>query len=324
MTNRRTLLCAGSAIWLSSPVNGFAQPTTGKRRVAYLGVSSPNPITEQFELGLKDLGWLEGKNLILDTRWAQGDPARYQSLTSELLALKPDVFVSATDYAVRAAAAATKSVPIVFIYGTDPVGGGLVKSLARPGGNVTGYDGLAVELEPKRLSMLKEAIPGLSKVCVFVGSSERAQASLKNIEQAGRKVGVHIESAVIDRIDDIAGAFDAAVRFGAMAVMDATLDIATFAARQRVAATAIERRLPMLVPSSSADDGGLMSYGVDFLALFRRGAVLVDRILKGAKPADIPVERVSVYELVINRRTARALGIELPRSLMFQATRLID
>ena len=159
---------------------------------------------------------------------------------------------------------------------------------------------------------------------LFVDSSERGQAALRSLEQASRKIGVVLVPAVIDRPEDIAGAFEKVANSGAKGLMDATTAPVTLIARERIAALAIQHRLPMLVSPTMADSGGLLSYGPDVPALFKRAATLVDRILRGAKPADIPVEQVNVYELVVNLRTARALGIELPRSLMLQATRVIE
>lgn len=321
MSTRRTFIGAVGAMLLTASPFVSAQ-VAGKRRVSFLGISSFNPIIAQFAFGLRELGWIEGSNLILDMRFAQGDVTRWAPLTGELLALQPDVFVTTADYMAEAAAAATKTIPIVFVIGTDPVGRGLVRSLARPGSNVTGFSVQDNQLFPKRMALLKEAIPGLDKVGVFVGSRDRF--GLEYLEDARRKLGLVFVPAFLAKPDDIDVAFETFSRAGVKGVMDYSGGGMTFHERERVAALAIKHRMPMFGQPPVADSGVLLTYGADVLAVFKRAASLVDRILKGANPADIPIEQVDVYELVINLRTARALGIELPRSLVLQATRVIE
>lgn len=325
LRRRGTLLAAAGAALLIAAHGVVAQ--ADKRRVAYLSPSaaaSGAHLLEQFVLGLRELGWIEGRNLIVDARWGQNDAARYASLTSELLALQPDVFVGSTDFVLGAAVTATKTVPIVFIVSNDPVARGLVKSLARPGGNVTGLTTLDHELNPKRLALLKEAIPSLSKVGVFIGSLNVGPFSLNETEAAGRRLGLVLVPAVVDRSEDIDAAFEKFAKAGVKGVVDTATGVVTFIARDRVAALAIKHGIAMFGIPPVADSGVLLSYGYNALALWKRAATLVDRILKGASPGDIPVEQVNVYELVVNLRTARALGIELPRSLMLQASRVIE
>ena len=323
MHTRRTLLTAVGATLLAASHAVTAQ--TGKRRIAYLAGSSPptgGPFLTLFTTGLNELGWIEGSNLIFDIRWAQGDPTRYAPLTSELLALQPDVFVATLDSMLGPAMAATKAVPIVFIQGSNPVGRGVVKSLGRPGGNVTGFATVATELDAKRLQLLKEAVPGLNKVGVFVSSQNIV--GLGHLDEARRILRLELVPALIDRPEDIEVAFEQFANAGVKAVFDMSTGFLTFTARDRVAALAIKHHMALCGATQSADSGVLLSYGHDVPALFKRAAPLVDRILKGAKPADIPVEQVNVYELVVNLRTARALGIKLPYSLMLQATRVIE
>lgn len=324
MRRRKTLLAAAGATLLTTAHQAIAQ--VHKRRVAYLspGSASGTHLVEQFVSGLQELGWIKGGNLILDVRWAQGDATRYASLTSELLALQPDVFVGSTDFVLDAAVAATKTVPIVFIVSNDPVARGLVKSLAHPGGNVTGLTTLDHELNPKRLALLKEAIPGLNKVGVFFGSLNVGPFSLSETESAGRKLGLALVPAVVDRPEDIDAAFEKFAKAGVKGVVDTATGVVTFLARDRVAALAIKHGIAMMGIPPVADSGVLLAYGYNALALWKRAATVVDRILKGANPRDIPVEQVNVYELVVNLRTARALGINLPRSLMLQASRVIE
>jgi putative ABC transport system substrate-binding protein len=322
---RKALLAAAAMALLGAAHQGVAQ--ADKRRVAYLSPSaaaSGTHLFEQFVLGLRELGWIEGANLIVDARWGQNDAARYASLTSELLALKPDVFVGSTDFVLGPAMAATKTVPIVFIVSNDPVARGLVKSLSRPGGNVTGLTTLDHELNPKRLALLKEAIPGLSKVGVFIGGLNVGPFSLKETEAAGRKLGLVLVPAVVNRPEDIDAAFEKFARAGVKGVVDTATGVVTFLARDRVAALAIKHGIAMFGIPPVADSGVLLSYGYNALALWKRAAMLVDRILKGVPAGEIPVEQVNVYELVVNLRTARSLGIDLPHSLIVQASRLIE
>ncbi|HEY2977515.1 MAG TPA: ABC transporter substrate-binding protein [Burkholderiaceae bacterium] len=326
MTTRRVLLEAAGATLLARAPVALAQPVDArKRRVAYLSLTTPAASARfiaQITSGLRELGWIEGSNLILDVRWAQGDEVRYSLLTSELLALQPDVFVATTDFMVAPAVAATKTVPIVFIIGGDPVRRGLVKTLANPGGNVTGIATLDNELYPKRLALLKEAIPGLNKVGVFTSSADRF--GLDDLEVSRRKLGLEFVPALIDRPEDIDAAFQKFAKAGVQGAIDWAAGGTTYLAREHIAVLAIKHRIAMLGIAAVADSGVLLSYGYDNVALFKRAATLIDRILRGAKPADIPVEQVNVYELVINLRTARALGIELPRSLLLRATRVIE
>lgn len=220
------------------------------------------------------------------------------------------------------AVAAAKTVPIVFVVGTNPVERGLVKSLAKPGGTATGLATVDVELYPKRLALLKEAVPGLKVVGVFISSPDRR--GLAFLEGARRTLGLEFVTALIDRPEDIVPAFEKFAKAHARGVIDLAASGLTFVERDRIAALAIKHRMAMLGHSALAESGVLLSYGYDILALFKRAAPIIDRILRGTRPADIPIEQVNVYELVVNLRTARALGIELQRSLMLQATRVIE
>lgn len=321
---RRVLMATASALALSLSAPGVRTQTgAGKRRLAWLSIRPVGAANAQFTSGLRELGWIEGSNLTLDRRWTLGDAGRVAPLTRELLAVQPDALVIAVDFMAEAAAAATKTVPIVFVVGTDPVARGLVKSLARPGGNVTGFATLSGELFPKCLQLMKEAVPGIRKIGAFVGSRDRI--GLEALEDARGKLGLEFVPAVIDLPDDVDAAFDKFAAANVKGVMDFAAGAgASFVALERIAALAIQHRMAMLGLSTAGDSGALLSYGVNILALFKRAAALVDRILRGAKPADIPVEQINVYELVVNLRTARALGIELPRSLLLQATRVIE
>ena len=321
MTNRRSLLRASAATWLGVWL-AIAKGQDVNRRVALLGVTEGHPNPELFRSRLGELGWVEQRNLVLDRRFTNGDGARVAPLTAELLALRPDVFVAPFDTMAIAAAASTTTVPIVFVGGTDPVGYGLIKSLAHPGGNVTGFSISGPDLGVKGLSLLKEAVPGLRVVGVLVGNRDRYK--VEYLEEAGRRLGLVLVQFELTKPDDIDEAFQAFAKAGASGVTDFAGTPSTFVVRDRLAALALRYRLPTNVPSGQINAGGLLSYGPNVLDLFRRTAGLVDRILRGANPADIPVEMPNVYDFVVNLRTARALGVVIPRSVLLQATSVIE
>ena len=321
MTNRRSLLRASAATWLGAWL-AVAKGQDVNRRVALLGVTEGHPNPELFRSRLGELGWVEQRNLVLDRRFTNGDGARVAPLTAELLALRPDVFVAPFDTMAIAAAASTTTVPIVFVGGTDPVGYGLIKSLAHPGGNVTGFSISGPDLGVKGLSLLKEAVPGLRVVGVLVGNRDRYK--VEYLEEAGRRLGLVLVQFELTKPDDIDEAFHAFAKAGASGVTDFAGTPSTFVVRDRLAALALRYRLPTNVPSGQINAGGLLSYGPNVLDLFRRTAGLVDRILRGANPADIPVEMPNVYDFVVNLRTARALGVVIPRSVLLQATSVIE
>ncbi|NRF65804.1 ABC transporter substrate-binding protein [Aquincola sp. S2] len=322
LTNRRSLLKASAATWLSAASLPMAKAQNPTSRVTLLGISPGSPGVERFRSRLGELGWVEHKNLVLETRFTQGDGSRVAPLTAELLALRPDVFVASLDTLAIAAAASTATVPIVFAAGIDPVAYGLVKSLSHPGRNVTGFTVGGIELGQKSLSLLKEAVPGLKVVGVLVGIRDRYK--VEYLEEARRHLGLALVQFELSRPDDIDEAFQSFAKAGANGVLDFSSTPSTFDVRDRLAALAVQYRLPMSVLSGQADAGGLLSYGPNIPDLFRRAAGLVDRILRGAKPADIPVEQANVHDLVINLRTARALGVTVPQSVLLRATRVIE
>lgn len=322
MTNRRSLLSGVAATWLGVWLP-FARGQNVIRRVALLSISDgANPNFELFRSRLGELGWVEGSTLVLERRVTHGDGARLVPLTAELLALRPDVFVAPFDTMAIAAANSTATVPIVFAMGTDPVGYGLVKSLSHPGRNITGFGGGGPEVGLKVLSLLKEAVPTLRVVGVLVGNRDRYK--VEYLEQARRQLGLMLVQFELTQPDDIDQAFRAFAKAGASGVFDFAGTPSTYDVRDRLAALALQYRLPMAVQSGQAYSGGLMSYGPNVPDLFRRTAGLVDRILRGANPADIPVELPTVYDFVVNLRTARALGVVLPRSVLLQATSTIE
>jgi putative ABC transport system substrate-binding protein len=296
------------------------------RRIAWLSSSDgPQQLQAEFVIGLREAGWTQGENLVLDLRFTEGDPARIAPLTTELLALKPNVFVASTDALARSAAQANKSLPIVFIVGFDPVGTGLVKSLAAPGGNATGFSVLNYELNPKRLALLKEAMPRLDKVAVlYRDRDEVALTALLRTEQAGRDLGLEMVRASFKRPEDLRLVFQRLAVSSVKALINVP-DPMLINMRRQLADLAIEHHLAASFGATEyADAGMLMAYATDYVSIVRRATVLVDRLLKGAAPADIPVEQANAYELVLNLRTARVLGIEFPRSVLLQATRIIE
>jgi len=326
MENRRELLALAAAFLPAWPMPLLAQDASRFRRVAYLGTTNASRhLQDAFVAGLQEHGWVVGKNLALDFRYTEGDTARLPDLTNELLALKPNLFVSTTDIYARVAAAADIAVPVVFVLGFDPVGVGLVKTLGAPGGRVTGFSVLNWELNPKRLALLKEAVPKLRSVSVLYRDGDpNARIALELTEQAARDLKIGVLRTPITGPEDFSSAFKRMAQAGANGVLNVP-DSLFFKWRQQLAELAIQHRLAAMFGATEyADAGMLLAYGTDFKDLFVRASALVDRILKGADPAKIPVEQANTYELVVNLRTARSLGIDLPRSLMLQATRMIE
>lgn len=304
----------------------MAQDGGRVRRIAYLGTSvASRHLVEAFVTSLPEQGWSVGRNLVFDARYTESDADRLPALTAELLALKPHVFVSATDVYARDAASSGTGVPVVFVLGFDPVGLGLVKSLRAPGGRSTGYSVLNWELNPKRLALLREAVPRVGKVGVLHREGDpNARAALALTEKAGRDLGIGILPAPVRRLEDFSPALGRLAQAGARGVLNVP-DSLFFRWREQLADLAVRHRLAAMFGATEyADAGMLLAYGTDFKDVYSRAARLVSRILEGADPATTPVEQANTYELVVNLRTARSLGLELPRSVMLQATRVIE
>lgn len=305
-----------------------AQPADAVRRV---GVLCPNrcegPSYEVFRKGLRDSGWIEGKNLRLDRRGAEGRFDRLRTLADELLTAEPDVMVAMAPQPVRAARDATSTVPIVMVAVADPVLIGLVPSLARPGGNVTGVATLPGSgLISKQLELLKELLPGAARIAVFWNSQNeihRASAPTE-LPLAAERLGVRLQMIDVREIGEVEAAFEDAVRGRADALL-VIGDPITFAPAARVPERALRARLPaMYLARDVALAGGLITYGPDFLQIYRRAADYVDRILRGAKPAEMPIEQPTTFQLVINLKTARALNLTVPPSLRVRADEVIE
>lgn len=273
--------------------------------------------------GLRDVGLFEGQNIHVDYRSAAGHVDRLNALAAELVRLKVDVIVARTNPAVQAAKRATAEIPIVMAPAGDPVGTGLVASLGRPGGNVTGVTGIASDLSGKLVELIREARPGVARVAVLVDRTAFARSFLEEVRAAARRVGVDIRAVDVGGTDELDGAFTTVAKAGAGAVV-----LQPVLATKRAADLALKQRLPSITTGLSArafpELGGLMSYGADPVTYYRHAAVYVDKILKGAKPADLPVELPTKFELVINLKTARALDLTVPRSLVLRADHLIQ
>lgn len=327
--SRRYFSFGSGAVLAGVGLPALAQAPVASRRIAFLSsgtpASSDHLLYSHFIATLKPLGWAEGTNLTIDRRYSEGDPARAAGLSSDLLALKPDIFVSSTDIYARPAAQATKTLPIVFVLGFDPVGFGLVQSLARPGGNVTGFSVLNYELNGKRLALFKEALPSLRSVGVLYRENDaKAQTLLESMQRSGRGIAVEIVPVPIRGRDDFAPTIGKAAQSGLGGVMNVP-DPIFFQERKLIADLCLQHRVAASFGAAEfADAGMLLGFGTDFSAMYRRAAALVDRLLRGAVPATIPVEQANSYELVVNLKTAQALGIKVSKSVLLQATRMIE
>src|SRR5713226_5604112 len=298
-------------------------------RVGYLGSSSPSlepHFVEAFRQKLRELGHIDGENIDIEYRWAEGQDDRLPNLATELVRLKPDVIVTTGTPGALAAMQATNTIPIVMASAGDPVGAGLVASLARPGGNVTGFTILGPELEGKRLELLKQAVPELSRVAVLWNPSNPAIVSyFETIKNAGRALRISLDPvAEVRRADELDNAFFAiaSARPHALAVL---ADRFLLAHRRRIVEFAAAKRLPgMYTYREYVDAGGLMSYAPSNIELFRGTATYVDKILKGAKPGDLPVQEPTRFELIVNLKNAKAIGIDVPTSLLLRADEVIE
>jgi putative ABC transport system substrate-binding protein len=281
--------------------------------------------TEAFRHGLRELGYIEGKNIVIEGRFAEGRLDRLSELADELTRLKVEVIVTAGSEATRATKQATKTIPIVMTQDSDPVGSGFIASLARPSGNITGLSSHAAELSGKRLELLKEVLPRLSRIALFATSTAPQHAQvLKETETAAGALGVKLRTFDILDFNDIEKAFHAAIKGQADAVlMNVSGGIAN-PRRKGIVELAVKNRLPVM-HSLSEDmvSGGLIFYGVSQKDLDRRAAFYVDKILKGAKPADLPVERPTKFELVINLKTAKQIGLTIPPNVLARADKVI-
>ena len=319
-------LLGGAAVGRSLAASAQTQPKIP--RVGYVFGSTPTSVKhdiEVFRQGLRELGYVEGQTIVLELRWAEGRAERMPELMAELVGLKVDVLVAVSSAAVVAAKNATQTIPIV-ILGNDPVGLGAIASLSRPGGNVTGLSFYNEAITGKRLELLKEVVPGLARVGVLRNPLNPSHPIYwKETEVAAQKLGVALEALAVRRPEDFEAAFATAKQRNAQALLVFD-DLLTVTYRSRFTALAASNRLPVMYPYRQfpLDAGGLMSYGPSTAPLFRRAAILVDKILKGAKPADLPVEQPTKFELLVNVKVAKALGLTVPPSLLTLADELIE
>jgi len=314
-------LLGGAASW---PLAAGAQQAAKAPTIGFLGANTATAqaqLTEAFLRRLRELGWTEGRNIAIEYRWAEGHPDRSPALVAELVRLRVDVIVTHASPNVAAAKQATSDIPIVFASTGDPVGFGHVASLARPGGNVTGLSLQSPDLAGKRLELLRDTIPGFSRVALLARTANPNEQ--RDVEAAGRALGVEVATPEIRRTEDIATAIEGLK--GRAQALYVQSDPLLFTNRVRIVTLALSARLATMSGFREfVDAGGLMSYGPNFPDLFRRTAEFVDKILRGTKPADIPVEQPTKFDLVVNLTTAKALGLTVSSTLLARADEVIE
>jgi putative ABC transport system substrate-binding protein len=324
---RKTLTLLFIVVVLGVGAIADARQPTKVPRIGYLSVLSPSSDSsrlEAFRQGMRELGYAEGQSIAIESRYAEGKLDRLPGLARELVRVKVDVIVVGGSTATRAAKNVTKLIPIVMAHGSDPVELGFVASLARPGGNITGLTHLAPELGGKRLELLKDIVAQLSRVAVLTDPGTQGHGpQMKELEVAARALGLQLRPAEVRGPNELESAFSAMTtgRSGAfIGLQQPTLD----SLRDRIVDLAAKNRLPAMYPNSEyVETGGLMSYAADIVAMFRRAAYYVDRILKGAKPADLPVEQPKTFELVINLKAAKQIGLTIPPNVLARADKVI-
>jgi putative ABC transport system substrate-binding protein len=319
-----TLLGGAAAAW---PLVARAQQAGKIYRIGFLW-DSPDAFLdalEAFRQGLRDLGYVEGRNIAIEYRWAEGKPERMRELAEELVRLKVDVIVAPSSIYTEAAKRATSTIPIIFVSHADPLGSRHVASLARPGGNITGLSLMMTETNVKGLELLKEAVPGISRVAVIFDPATPSHGpGLKAVKAAGPTLGLRIQSVPVRSATEFDSAFTAIVgeRADAVLVLSTPLFIA---GAKRLAELSLAHKLPSLFgPKHHVQEGGLMSYSPDRADLWRRGAIYVDKILRGIDPADLPVQQPTKFEIAINLKTAKSIGLAIPPSLLGRADEVIE
>lgn len=325
--DRRELLIVLGVGPLAAPLACFAQPQRRVWRIGMLDTVAPKlnaANLEAFHQGMRELGYVEGRNLIIEYRSADGRGARFPDLATELVGLKVDLIVTRGTPAALAAKNATRTIPVVMVHAGDPVGSGLVTTLAHPGGNVTGLSSATVDLETKRFELLRELVPRIARVAALYDMSNPNNArQWKAIETAARAMGVQSQLLDVRKAEDLEAAFAAASKQRADGLVVGGDDLMT-ASRNRIAELAAAYRLPAIYRSEFIEAGGLMAYGPNDTDFYRRTATYIDRIFKGAKPSELPVEQPTKFELIINLKAARALGLTIPQSLSLRADKVIQ
>jgi putative ABC transport system substrate-binding protein len=324
---RRAFIALLGGIAAAWSLAARAQETGKRRTIGFLGsgTSAAQGLwVTAFLQRMRELGWSEGRNLVVEYRWAEGSSDRAAELAAELVRLNVDVIVTFANPMVLATKQATSAIPIVFAAAADPLGTGIVASLARPGGNVTGLSVQQTDLAGKHLELLRDLIPGLRRLAIIANANNSASIlEMREVQAAARAVGLDAATLEIRRAEDIAPAFDELK--GHAEALYVCIDTILFGNRVRISALAVGARLPTMVSNREfVEAGGLMSYGPNFPDLFRRAGDYVDKILRGAKPADIPVEQPTKFDLVVNLKTAKALGLDLPPTLIARADEVIE
>ena len=328
---RGSSLCIVAIVFvlLGTPGVAVAQPATKVYRIGWLGQSSPPPVADrnagEFQQSLRDLGYVEGRNLAIEYRYASGNVERLPDLATELVRLKLDVIVTSGEPAALAAKRATNAIPIVATeFGVDPVKAGLVTSLGRPGGNVTGLAAISEELWPKRLELFKQVVPKLSRLAVLWNPANSGnQSCVSEIQTAARTMGVQLRSMEVGDSRALERAFTDIAKEAADGLATCW-DSVTLEHARPIADFALKQRLPTIAPLKEyVEAGALLSFGAGLSAHQRRAAYYVDKILKGAKPADLPLERPTLFELVVNLKTAKALGLTLPPAMVVLADEVV-
>ena len=327
MISRRTFLATVTGSLLAAPVAGWAQPAGKVPRIGFLFYGAPGPSAEvdAFRQGLRELGYIEGRNINVEYRFASGSVGRLPELATELVRLKVDVIVTPTTPASMAAKQATGTIPIVFAVVADAVGAGLITNFARPGGNITGLTSISAELSGKRLELLKQVAPKASRLAVLYNPSDRSNVlMLKELQESAPALGLTMHPLEVRGPGEFEGAFAALTRERAQALFGAA-GVLTLEHRKTLVSLATKSRIPVMWGHRQfVEVGGLMSYAVNYYDQLRRAAIYVDKILKGAKPGDLPVEQPTRYELVINLTAAKAIGLTIPQALLGRADQVIE
>jgi putative ABC transport system substrate-binding protein len=325
--NRRIAIRRLATFFLTTASLAQAQQAKKVPRIGYLSLAAkPSPRDEAFVQGLRELGWVDGQNIAIDYRWAASKAENLAALANELVALKMDLIAATSTPAVAAAKNATKTIPIVMIAVADAVGSGFVASLAQPGGNITGTSNILPELASKRLGLLKEILPKLSRVAFLAyGPDPAHKLFVKEAQEAAQSFKMRFQPLVLAGVNEIEGAFAAMNKERAGALIVQPLFISALGQGPRIAELAAKNRIPSISDGFQfAEAGGLMFYGPDSIAVYRHTATYVDKILKGRKPADLPVEQPMKFDFVINLQTAKKIGVDIKQSVLFRASKVIQ
>jgi putative tryptophan/tyrosine transport system substrate-binding protein len=335
VSNRRRLLCCAAASLLAGRPQVFAQPPSKVYRVGFFSLrAGPAAVDEAFVRGMRELGYAVGRNLVIDYRWASNDMTRLQPLADELVRLNVDVIVTAATPAVRAAMRATNTIPIVMAAVSDPVGSGLVPSLGRPGGNVTGMTIQSTDLAQKRLQLIREIVPSATRIGLLALRVSDTQPDtaretstpllVAGTQAAAQQMRIGVVARSIAHADELPDAF-AQYRREQVQALIVQLSPLTYELRIKIIELAAQQRLPAMYEARNfVDEGGLVSYGPDLQESYRRAATYVDRIFRGAKPGELAIEQQGTYEMVINMKAAKALGITIPQSVLLRADEVIQ